>query len=128
MKEFMLLVHNVINYRATWTPEQNQIFLEKCRDYIKFLSSKGKLISAQPLLTDGKTISHNNGAWTEMAFNETREIIVGYYHILAIDMNDAISMAQGNPEFEYGNTARIEIRPIKVKEDTINFVYPGKTL
>jgi hypothetical protein len=120
----MLLIHNVINYRATWTYEQNESYLEKCRDYIKFLTAKGKLISAQPFVTDGKTISHINGAWKEMAFNETKDIIVGYYHIVAIDMNDAISMAQGNPEFEYGNTARIEIRPIKVHEESIHFVYP----
>ena len=38
-------------------------------------------------------------------------------------MDDAITVAKGNPEFEYGTTARIEVRPIKTKEVTTNYVY-----
>ena len=51
-------------------------------------------------------------------------MIVGYYHILAKDIDDAIEIAKGNPEFEYGVKARIEVRPIKVKEETTGFTYP----
>jgi hypothetical protein len=29
-----------------------------------------------------------------------------------------------NPEFEYTKTARIEIRPIKMKEESTAYVYP----
>jgi len=29
-------------------------------------------------------------------FNETKEVIVGYYHILGEDLNDAIAIAKGN--------------------------------
>jgi len=57
-------------------------------------------------------------------FNETKEVIVGYYHILGEDLNDAIAIAKGNPEFEYGTTARIEVRPIKAKEESTGFAYP----
>ena len=31
-------------------------------------------------------------------------------------MSEAIEIAERNPEFEYGTTARIEVRPIKTKE------------
>ncbi len=62
----------------------------------------------------------------EIPFNETIEVQVGYYHIVAKDMKEAIEIAKGNPEFEYGTTARIEVRPIKTKEESTSYVYPGK--
>jgi hypothetical protein len=39
-------------------------------------------------------------------------------------LQDAIDIAKGNPEFIYGSTVRIEVRPIKTKESTTGFVYP----
>jgi hypothetical protein len=72
-------------------------------------------------------IYRTEGEWRDKPFNEGREIIVGYYHILAEDINDAIAIAKGNPEFEYGTTARIEVRPIKMKEEDTGFVYPKTT-
>jgi hypothetical protein len=71
-------------------------------------------------------ISGAKGKWKETPFNETREVRVGYYHILARDMDEAISIAKENPEFDYGTTARIEVRPVKMKEETTSFVYPKK--
>jgi hypothetical protein len=70
------------------------------------------LKSAQPLVTEGKIISGSKGEWKDRPFNESKEVIVGYYRILAEDLNDAIGISKGNPEFEYGSTARIEVRPI----------------
>jgi hypothetical protein len=95
-------------------------------DYIGNLTKEGKLKAAQPLVREGKIISRSKGAWKDVSFNENKEVIVGYYHILANDLNEAISIAKGNPEFEYGTTARIEVRPIKMKEESTNYVYPTK--
>jgi hypothetical protein len=124
MKEFMLLIRNEIDHQAEWPSERHQEFLKKCEIYIDNLKKEGKLISAQPLLREGKIISGKKGSWNDVPFNETKEVQVGYYHILAGDMNEAVSIAKENPEFEYGTTARIEVRPIKTKEVTTNYVYP----
>jgi hypothetical protein len=124
MKEFMLLIRNEIDHQASWSPEKHQQFLKKCEDYIGNLTKEGKLKSAQPLVREGRIISGSKGAWKEGPFNESKEVIVGYYHIVAEDLNDAIAVAKRNPEFEYGSTARIEVRPIKTKEESTGFVYP----
>jgi hypothetical protein len=124
MKEFMLLIRNEIDHQATWSPDQHQQFLKKCENYIGNLTSAGKLISAQPLVREGKIVARSQGTWKDVPFNESKEVIVGYYHILARDMDEAISLAKGNPEFEYGITARIEVRPIKLKEESTGFLYP----
>ena len=124
MKEFMLLIRNEIDHQASWSPEQQQQFLKKCEVYIGNLTKEGKLKSAQPLVREGKLISGSKGAWKEAPFNETKEVIVGYYHLLAADFNEAVALAKENPEFEYGTTARIEVRPIQTKEESTGFVYP----
>lgn len=126
MKEFMLLVRNEIDHQASWPPEQLQQFLKKCESYIASLTKRGKLVSAQPLVREGKMIFRAEGAWKEQPFTETKEVIVGYYHIFANDLNEAIAIAKQNPEFEYGMTARIEVRPIQMKEETTSYVYPAE--
>ncbi len=124
MKEFMLLIRNEIDHQANWSKEQHHQFLKKCESYIGNLKKEGKLIAAQPLVREGKIISGSTGAWKEGPINETKEVQVGYYHILAKDIDEAIAIAKGNPEFEFSTTARIEVRPIKMKEETTSFVYP----
>ncbi len=85
-------------------------------------------MGAQPLVREGKIISYENGVWIESEYDAAgSEVIVGYYHILANDLNEAIEIAKQNPEFEYSSTARIEVRPIKIKEVTTGFVYPKKS-
>lgn len=124
MKEFMLLIRNEIDHDAQWSSEQAELFLDRCKEYIGGLNAQGKLRSAQPMVREGKMLSGEKGAWKIQPFNETKEIIVGYYHILAENMDEAIVIAQGNPEFEFGSTARVEIRPIKMKEESTEYEYP----
>ena len=124
MKEFMLLIRNEGDHLATLSPEDQKQFLKKCMDYIGRLMKEGKLKAAQPLEKQGKIISGSEGEWKDGPFNETKEVIVGYYHVMAKDIGEAIAIAKKNPEFEYGKTARIEVRPIKMKEESTGFVYP----
>ena len=127
MKEFMLLIHNEIDHQANWSPEQHQQFLKACEAYIGDLKKDGSLVSAQPMVRQGTMVSRVNGQWKEGPFHASKEVIVGYYHILAQDINDAVTIAQRNPEFAFSTTARIEVRPIKMKEETTGFVYPEKS-
>jgi hypothetical protein len=124
MKEFMLLIRNQADSKTTFSAERNLQFLEACRVYIEKLTKNGNLKSAQPLVREGKMISGSNGSWNEAPYNDGNEVIVGYYHILANNLDEAIAIAKGNPEFEYTTTARIEVRPIKMKEESTAYVYP----
>ena|SRR5258708_11497883 len=124
MKEFKLLIRNQEDSKASFSPELNRQFLKACEVYIENLKKNNKLISAQPLVREGKMISGGPGEWKESPYNETNEVIVGYYHILANDLDDAIAIAKGNPEFVYTTTAKIEVRPIKIKEESTSYIYP----
>lgn len=115
MNEFMLLIRNEGDGKAAMSPEQHAEFVKKCEDYIGILQKVGRLVAAQPLIREGKIISKKKGEWVELPVNVAKEIQVGYYHIRADTMEDAIMIAKGNPEFEYVVNASIEIRQVKSK-------------
>ncbi|HEX4851565.1 MAG TPA: YciI family protein [Puia sp.] len=124
MKEYMLLIRNLSDSKDQMSPEQQQQFLKDCMVYIEKLKKNGNLKSAQPLVREGAMVSGSPEAWKDGPFTETKEVIVGYYHILAKDLKDAISIAKGNPEFAYTKSAKVEVRPIKMVEETTAYTYP----
>lgn len=124
MKEYMLLIRNEGDGKAALSPEEQQQFLKACQLYIEDLIQTGNLKSAQPLVREGKMISGSTGAFKDGPYNESKEIIVGYYHILANDLEEAIAIAQRNPEFAYIKGAKIEVRPIKMIERSTQYMYP----
>lgn len=128
MKEFMFFIRKEIDSNFNLTALSHFQFLKSCESYISKLQSEGRLISAQPLIRTGVLISKNENEWKEVPFNEYNEIIGGYYHILAKDINEAISIAKLNPEFEFNPETRIEIRPVKIDEEETGYLYPQNSL
>lgn len=116
MKEFMLFIRTEGDPWQTMSPAQMQEHVQKAMNYIGGLTEKGVIKSAQPLDMAGKTISGESGALKDGPFNESKEVIAGYFHILAKDLDEAISIAKANPIFEDGLGARIEVRPIRTVE------------
>jgi hypothetical protein len=116
MKEFMLLIRTQGDHLAELSPEQQQQHLTKVMNYMSGLMKSGKLNSAQPLDMDGVIISGAAGKLKDGPFNETKEVIAGYFLVQANSLDEAIQIAKENPVFEDGTGARIEVRPIKVME------------
>lgn len=125
MKEFMLYIRNAGDAKAALSPGEHLAFIKKCEVYIGRLKAENKLIAAQPIVREGFIVSKNKNGWSSIAVDPTKEVQVGYYHIRANNMEEAIAMAKENPEFEYVSSASIEVRPIKMKEEQTNFVYPN---
>jgi len=125
MKEFMLFIRKKSNSQDTLTPENFQLFLKACEVYIENLKEKGKLVSAKPIVWAGKIISGKSDKWKETSYDETGEVIGGYYHIMAKDIDEATEIAKANPEFRFNENTRIEVRPVKMKEEQTGFVYPS---
>lgn len=112
----MLLIRTQGDHLENLSPEQQQQHVQKVQGYIGKLMNEGKLKGAQPLTMEGKIISGSKGALKDGPFNETKEVIAGYFLIAANDLNEAIEIAKANPVFEDGTDARIEVRPIKIME------------
>ena len=124
MKEFMLLIRNTADSKSAFTAAEDVQFLKACEVYIDTLVKGAHLISAQPLVREGAMVSGTPGHFATGAYSAGAEVIVGYYHILATGIEQAIEIAKGNPEFAYTTTARVEVRPIKTKETATAYVYP----
>lgn len=112
MKEFMLLIRSEEEPKANLSPEQMQNHIEKIGNFIKKLTQEGRMKSAQPLEMAGRILSYQNGEVVDGPYNETKEIISGYYHLLAKDLDEAIEITKQDPRFQEG-IWRIEVRPIK---------------
>jgi len=115
MKEFMLLIRTEGDYCAAMAPEDYQKHIQKVAGYINKLMQDGKLKGAQPLDMEGTMIHGNNGIFKDGPYIESKELIIGYFHILAKDLDEAREIAKANPVFEE-TEARIEIRAIKHEE------------
>ena len=124
MKEFMFYIRNEKDAKKSLTADEHLAFIKKCESYIGILKSENKLLAAQPIVREGVVIRKSGSNWIERNIATDMEVQVGYYHILAKDMNEAIQIAKDNPEFEYVPSASIEVRPIKTKESETGFVYP----
>jgi hypothetical protein len=116
MKEFMLIIRTQGDHLAELSPEQQQQHVNKVMNYMSGLMNSGKLNSAQPLDMEGVIVSGATGKFKDGPFNETKEVIAGYFLIKAKNLEEAIQVAKDNPVFEVGTGARIEVRPIKVME------------
>ena len=116
MKEFMLLIRTEGEHLQSLSPQAQQEHIQKVMVYIEDLMKNGKLKSAQPLDHEGTIISGTKGKLKDGPFNESKEVIAGYFLIQARDLNEAIQIARNNPVFESSSTARIEVRPIKILE------------
>lgn len=126
MKEFMLYIRNIDNQKTTLAEEEHVAFLKACETYIQELKNENRLISAQPLVREGVIVSGREGSWHEELIDPSKLIQVGYYHILANNLGEAVHIAKANPEFTYSKTAQIEVRPVKMKEESTGYVYPVK--
>ena len=118
MNEYMLFIRTTGDHLATLSPEQQQAHVQKIGSYIEGLMKNGKLKGAQPLDMDGLIVHGTNGVFKDGPFNESKEVIVGYFHIMADSMEEAVRIAKANPMFDETDGS-IEVRPIK-KMDGIN--------
>jgi len=120
----MLYIRNEKDAKLSLTESEHLSFIKKCEAYINTLKKENKLIAAQPLVRDGVIVSKTTNGWDQKNIVNDKEIQVGYYHILAADIDEAIKIVKENPEFEYVPSASIEIRPIKTNEAETGFIYP----
>lgn len=71
--------------------------------------AEGKMKPGQRLTYKGKTVKRQS-ATTDGPFGESKEVVGGYWFILAKDLDEAAEIAQGNPCLDFG--LFLEIRPI----------------
>jgi len=111
MKDYLLLIKTEGNVWTDLSPEHLQKHMENGGAYIGNLAQNGTLKSAQPLDKGSRIVTNENGQLKDGPFNETKEVVAGYFHIVAEDMDAAVAIAKANPIFKDIPT-KIEVHPM----------------
>lgn len=98
--------------RGQWdrdaSPEKIQIAIDQFYVWLDRLVVEGKMKTGQRLGIGGKTVEKNN-VITDGPYGEAKEVVGGYWFILAGSLEEAAQIAAGNPCLNYG--LLLEIRP-----------------
>jgi hypothetical protein len=113
MKEFLLLIRTEGDVWTSLSPQELQDHIEKGTSYIGKLMEEGTLKSAAPLdKGSSRIVTGTNGIIKDGPFNESKEVIAGYFHIVAKDIQEAVAIAKANPIFKDIPT-KIEVHLMK---------------
>ena len=98
--------------RGQWdparSPEEIQNAIDQFYRWLDGLVREGKMKTGQRLAVGGKTVTREK--ITDGPFGETKEVIGGYWFIVADSLAEAAEIARGNPCLACG--LFYEIRPI----------------
>ena len=99
--------------RGQWDKNVSQAEIQKAIDdfyvWLERLVDEGKMKPGQRLARERKTVSKHGV--TDGPYAETKEVIGGYWFILAGSLEEAAELAAGNPCLACGLS--YEIRPIE---------------
>ena len=99
--------------RGQWDKSLSRNKIERAIDqfytWYDRLVDEGKIKRGQRLTYEGKTVARQS-VITDGPFGESKEVIGGYWFILANSLDEAAEIAKGNPCLDCG--LFLEIRPI----------------
>lgn len=95
-------------------PERIQKAIDEFYVWLEAMVGAGKMKRGQRLATGGKTVSKKGT--TDGPFGETKEIIGGFWTIVARDLDEAAALAAQNPCMQCG--LFYEVRPMDPERAT----------
>jgi len=105
--EFLVISRG--QWDSTLSRKERQNAIDQFYVWLDRLVDEGKMKRGQRLAYEGKTIGRQTMI-TDGPFGESKEVIGGYWFILANNLDEAAQIAKGNPCLDYG--LFVEIRPI----------------
>lgn len=111
MKDFLLIIKTEGSVFTDLSPEQLQKHMEHGSAYIGNLVKEGKLKGANPIDKGSRIVTEKNGVVKDGPFNETKEVVAGFFHLTATDLDEAVAIAKKNPIFSDIPT-QIEVHPL----------------
>jgi hypothetical protein len=113
MPRYMLLLHDDPSTFSALSPAEIQKVIEKYIAWGKRLRQAGIITESAKLMDDPGRVIRGRGAEmrvTDGPYSETKEVLGGYYTIVADSYQHAAERAVDCPHLEYGGT--IEVRQV----------------
>jgi hypothetical protein len=112
MEKFMLIFHGGSDVAPEMkSPEAMQKHMQKWFAWIEKLQKEGRYEGGEALLPHGKFVSGPNKIVTDGPFAESKELVGGYFIVLAKDLNDAVSLTNDYPDFIFNG--KVQVRPVQ---------------
>lgn len=92
------------------SPEEQQAEMQKWFTWIDKLTKQGRYLAGEPLLPGGKTVSGSKRTVTDGPFTESKEVVGGFFTILANSLDEAVEISKECPDFDLGGS--VEVREV----------------
>ena len=79
------------------SPEAQQAHMQKWFDWVEKLTAEKKYVGGEALLPGGKTVTGPKKVVTDGPFAESKEVVAGYFVVLAKNLNEAVEIVKGLP-------------------------------
>lgn len=119
---FLLLFRNAgPDTHEHLTAAEKAAMAKKWNDWFEGLAARGQVEHANPLGLGGRVVSGPAGdRVTDGPYAEGKEIIGGYFSILAADLDEATAIARQCPGLAVGLT--VEVRPVVSRSPVLDEV------
>jgi hypothetical protein len=105
--EFLVICRG--EWDGTLLQKEKQNVIDQFYAWFDELVDQGKIKRGQRLTSQGNTIGEK-GAITDGPFGESKEVIGGYWFVLAQNLDEAAHIVKGDPCLDHAKL--VEIRPI----------------
>jgi hypothetical protein len=92
------------------SPEAQQVHMQKWFAWVEKLTNEKRYVSGEALLPGGKTIKGAKKSITDGPYAEGKEIVGGFFVVLAKDLAEAVEMAKACPDYELDGV--VEVREV----------------
>jgi hypothetical protein len=114
MPQYLMILHDSTTALASMSPDEMQRVIARYKGWSDKLGAAGKLVGGEKLRDDGgKHLSLNSGKLVvrDGPYAEAKEIIGGFFTIVAADYAEATQLCADCPHLELGG--KIELREIE---------------
>jgi hypothetical protein len=92
------------------SPDAQQAHMQKWFAWVEKLTNEKRYVSGEALLPGGKTIRGAKKTVTDGPYAEGKEIVGGYFVVLAKDLQEATEMAKACPDYDLNGI--VEVREV----------------
>ena len=114
MKDFMLIFIGEDYQTMGLSPEQMQERMGRWMAWSQKMTADGIKHDGDALTSHVTRLSGPDRTRTDMAAAEVKELVGGYYTVTVRDLDHAIEVAQGYPDYDLGGT--VEVREVMVMD------------
>ena len=92
------------------SPEAQQAHMAKWFAWVEKLTKEKKYVGGEALMPGGKNIKGTSRTVTDGPFTESKEVVGGYFVVLAKNIDEAVEIAKDCPDYELDGV--VEVREV----------------